>query len=48
MRELEVELERAKDEVETAKSGGQAKLQEIVGEKTGSSADTIWRKQVSS
>jgi hypothetical protein len=38
VRELEVELERAKEEVETAKSGGQGRLQEVVGEKTGTSA----------
>jgi hypothetical protein len=35
VRELEAELDRAKDEVEMAKSGNQAKLQEVVGEKTG-------------
>jgi hypothetical protein len=37
VRELEVELERAKGEVELAKTGGQGKLQEVLGEKTGKS-----------
>lgn len=45
VRELEVELERAKGEVETAKSGGQGKLQEIVGEKTGTSAVIIGQEE---
>jgi predicted nucleic acid-binding Zn-ribbon protein len=35
VRELEAELERAKDEVETAKTGSQGRLREVIGEKTG-------------
>jgi hypothetical protein len=45
VRELEAELERAKEEVETAKAGGQGKLQEIVEEKTGTSAAIVDREE---
>lgn len=35
VRELEVELEKARREVEEAKSGGQSKLRDVISEKSG-------------
>lgn len=37
VRELEMELERAKSEVELAKRDGHGRLKEVIGEKTGES-----------
>jgi hypothetical protein len=41
VRELEGELEKAKGEVEAARTGGERRLREVIGEKTGMSLSII-------